>query len=89
MGITIVPGDFPKLTGMAQVDDQDLSKSSVEATIDCTGKVTSARVLTGLGHGLDQAAITAIQKTEFQPAPRCAPGFQKAMKINYAFRLGD
>jgi protein TonB len=61
----------------------------VEAIIDCTGKVTSATVLTGLGHGLDQAAITAIKKTEFEPAPRCAPGFQKAMKINYAFRLGD
>lgn len=62
---------------------------TVEAIIDCSGKVTSARVLTGLGHGLDQAAITAIQKTEFEPAPRCAPGFQKAMKVNYAFRLGD
>ncbi len=62
---------------------------TVEAIIDCSGKVTSAKVLTGLGHGLDQAAITAIQKTEFEPAPRCVPGFQKAMKINYAFRLGD
>lgn len=61
----------------------------VEAIIDCSGKVSSAKVLTGLGHGLDQAAITAIQKTEFEPAPRCVPGFQKAMKINYAFRLGD
>lgn len=62
---------------------------TVEAIIDCSGKVTSARVLSGVGHGLDQAAITAIQKTEFEPAPRCAPGFQKAMKVNYAFRLGD
>ena len=62
---------------------------TVEAIIDCSGKVTSAKVLAGLGHGLDQAALTAIQKTEFEPAPRCAPGFQKAMKINYAFRLGD
>jgi protein TonB len=62
---------------------------AVEAVIDCTGKVTSARVVTSLGHGLDAAALTAIQKTEFDPAPRCATGFQKTVKINYAFRLGD
>jgi protein TonB len=61
----------------------------VEAVVDCTGKVTSAKVLQPLGHGLDQAALTAIQKTEFEPAPRCAPGLTKTMKINYAFRLGD
>ena len=34
MGITIVPGDFPKLSGTAQIDDQDISKSTVTATID-------------------------------------------------------
>jgi protein TonB len=61
----------------------------VEVAIDCTGKVTSAKVLQPLGHGLDQAALTAIQKTEFEPAPRCAPGLSKSLKINYAFRLGD
>jgi polyisoprenoid-binding protein YceI len=40
MGITIVPGDFPKITGTAQVDDQDLSKSSVNATIDVASLTT-------------------------------------------------
>jgi protein TonB len=62
---------------------------TIEAVIDCTGKVSSTRVLQPLGHGLDQAAIAAIQKTEFEPAPRCAPGLSKSLKINYAFRLGD
>jgi len=62
---------------------------TVEVVVDCTGKVTSAQVTKGLGHGLDEAALTAIKKTEFAPAPRCAPGLQKSMKINYAFRLGD
>ena len=61
----------------------------VEAIIDCSGKVKSARVLQGLGHGLDEAAMTAIRKTEFEPAERCRALFQKSMKINYAFRLGD
>ena len=59
------------------------------ACTDCHGKVASAKVAKGLGHGLDEAALTAIRKTEFEAAPRCAPGFQKSMKINYAFRLGD
>jgi len=62
---------------------------TVEVVIDCTGKVVSARITKGLGHGLDGAALTAIKKTEFAPASRCAPGLQKSMKINYAFRLGD
>ncbi len=62
---------------------------TVEAVVDCTGKVKDARVLSALGHGLDQAALIAIKKTDFEPAPRCAPGFQKTVKINYAFRLGD
>ena len=61
----------------------------VDAVIDCSGKVTSARVLQGLGHGLDEAALTAIRKTEFEPAAGCRHMFQKSMKINYAFRLGD
>jgi periplasmic protein TonB len=86
----------PKPTARVKPVYPDEARSSeiegtvtVEAIIDCSGKVSSAKVLAGLGHGLDQAAITAIQKTEFEPAPRCVPGFQKAMKINYAFRLGD
>ena len=34
LGITNIQGDFPKLSGMAQIDEQDLSKSTVEMTID-------------------------------------------------------
>ena len=61
----------------------------IDAVIDCSGKVSSARVLQGLGHGLDQSALVAVRKQEFEPAAGCRPGFQKSMKINYAFRLGD
>ncbi|WP_394820719.1 energy transducer TonB [Pendulispora albinea] len=62
---------------------------TVEVTVDCTGNVVKADVVKGLGHGLDEAAVAAIRKTTFEPAPRCASGFQKSMRINYAFRLGD
>ncbi len=86
----------PKPTARVKPVYPDEARSSeiegtvvVEVTIECTGKVGHARVAKGLGHGLDEAALTAVRKTEFAPAPRCAPGFQKSMKINYAFRLGD
>jgi protein TonB len=62
---------------------------AVSAVVDCTGKVVTASVVTGLGHGLNEAALAAIKKTEFEPFARCAPGIQKSVKINYAFRLGD
>jgi len=86
----------PKPTARVKPVYPDEARSSeiegtvvVEATIDCSGKVKIARVLQGLGHGLDEAALTAIRKTEFEPAERCRAAFQKSMKINYAFRLGD
>ncbi len=86
----------PKPTARVKPVYPDEARSSeiegtvvVEATIDCSGKMKSARVLQGLGHGLDEAAMTAIRKTEFEPAERCRAAFQKSMKINYAFRLGD
>jgi polyisoprenoid-binding protein YceI len=34
LGITNIQGDFPKLSGTLLIDDQDLSKSSVDVTID-------------------------------------------------------
>lgn len=86
----------PKPTARVKPVYPDEARSSeiegtvtVEAVVDCTGKVKSASLVKGLGHGLDEAALTAIKKTEFEPAPRCAVDFQKSLKINYAFRLGD
>lgn len=86
----------PKPTARVKPVYPDEARSSeiegtvtVEAIVDCSGKVKSASLVKGLGHGLDEAALTAVKKTDFEPAPRCVAGFQKPMKINYAFRLGD
>lgn len=86
----------PKPTARVKPVYPDEARSSeiegtvtVEAVIHCDGKVKSAVLVKGLGHGLDEAALTAVKKTEFEPAPRCVTGFQKPMKIHYAFRLGD
>ncbi|MDB4944704.1 MAG: uncharacterized protein JWP97_4238 [Labilithrix sp.] len=92
----LIAGWRPRATARVKPVYPDDARSSeiegtvvVEAIIDCSGKVSSAKVLNGLGHGLDEAALTAVRKQEFERADGCRAGFQKSMKINYAFRLGD
>ncbi|MFZ5895396.1 MAG: TonB family protein [Myxococcota bacterium] len=46
-------------------------KVRVELTVDETGRVVSARVLQGLGYGLDEAALAAAERATFEPATRC------------------
>jgi protein TonB len=43
----------------------------VEVTIDETGQVVNARVVSGLGYGLDEAALMAARASTFEPATRC------------------
>jgi protein TonB len=43
----------------------------VEVTIDETGQVVNARVVSGLGYGLDDAALVAARASTFEPATRC------------------
>jgi periplasmic protein TonB len=43
----------------------------VEVTVDETGHVVNARVVSGLGYGLDEAALTAARASTFEPASRC------------------
>jgi periplasmic protein TonB len=43
----------------------------VEVTIDETGHVIAARILNGLGYGLDEAALDAAKKCVFEPATLC------------------
>jgi protein TonB len=43
----------------------------VEVTVDESGHVLSARVLSGLGYGLDESALAAAKATVFEPASRC------------------
>jgi protein TonB len=43
----------------------------VEVTVDETGQVVNARVVNGLGYGLDEAALVAARASTFEPATRC------------------
>lgn len=46
-------------------------KVRVEMAIDATGRVTSAKILAGLGYGLDEAALASARRATFEPAVRC------------------
>ncbi len=43
----------------------------VEVTVDESGHVVNARVVSGLGYGLDESALAAARATTFDPATRC------------------
>ncbi len=43
----------------------------IEVTVDEGGRVISARLLNGLGYGLDDAALDAAKKCVFEPATLC------------------
>jgi len=43
----------------------------VEVTVDESGRVISARVVQGLGYGLDESALAAAKASTFEPATRC------------------
>jgi periplasmic protein TonB len=43
----------------------------IEVTVDEGGRVIAARLLNGLGYGLDEAALDAAKKCVFEPATLC------------------
>jgi protein TonB len=59
----------------------------VEVTVDETGKVIAARVLSGLGYGLDEAAIEAAKATTFEPATHCGKPVVGTKIIPFRFSL--
>jgi protein TonB len=60
-------------------------KVRVEVTINAAGAVTAARVIAGLGHGLDEAALDAARASTFTPATQC--GAPVAITITIGMRF--
>jgi len=60
-------------------------KVRVELTVDETGRVVNVRVLTGLGYGLDEAAVAAAQSASFEPALRCGKPTRATFTISMRF----
>lgn len=60
----------------------------VELLVDENGYVSSARVLNGLGYGLDEAALAAVRKMRFRPGTRCAKPLATPFVMAVRFLLG-
>jgi periplasmic protein TonB len=59
----------------------------VELSVDATGHVSSARVLEGLGHGLDEAALACARAATFEPGTRCGKAAPATFVIAMRFAL--
>jgi protein TonB len=60
-------------------------KVRVELTVDESGRVVRVRVLTGLGYGLDEAAVAAAERASFEPALRCGKAARATFTISMRF----
>jgi len=60
-------------------------KVRIELTVDETGRVVGVRVLSGLGYGLDEAALAAAQSASFEPAMRCGKPSRATFTISMRF----
>jgi protein TonB len=58
----------------------------VEVQVDETGHVISARVVSGLGYGLDDAALTAAKASSFEPASRCGRAVIGTIVLPFRFQ---
>lgn len=60
-------------------------KVRIELTVDESGRVISARVLHGLGYGLDEAALAAAERATFEPALRCGKPARATVTMGIRF----
>jgi protein TonB len=59
----------------------------VEVSVSTDGSVTGARVVSGLGHGLDEAALEAARRAAFEPATRCGKPVAATAVLPFRFNL--
>jgi periplasmic protein TonB len=62
-------------------------KVRVELTVDATGAVKNVKVLESLGHGLDEAALRAVQAASFEPAQQCGKPVSATFVVSIRFSL--
>ncbi|WP_408889070.1 energy transducer TonB [Myxococcus faecalis] len=60
---------------------------TLSITIDNEGRVVSAKVLSGPGYGLNEAARDAIKRFRFKPAIKGGEAVSTEMKYSYTFLL--
>ena len=62
-------------------------KVRVQLTVDETGKVIDVKLISGLGHGLDEAALAAARRATFEPALHCGKPTRATFTISMRFKL--
>jgi protein TonB len=62
-------------------------KVRVRVSIDENGSVTGVELVSGLGHGLDEAALGAARSARFEPATRCGKPVASSFVIAMRFVL--
>lgn len=62
-------------------------KVFIQAFIDETGNVVEAKVIKGVGHGLDEAALDAVKQTKFSPGKQKGKPVKVQVSIPIAFKL--
>ena len=59
----------------------------VEVVFSASGRVQVVRVVRGLGHGLDEAAVTAAQKIQYKPAMRSGQPVDSKATLHIVFQI--
>jgi periplasmic protein TonB len=59
----------------------------IELTVDESGNITSKRVVASLGHGLDEAALSAVEGARFEPAMHCGSAVASTFVLSVRFTL--
>lgn len=62
-------------------------KVRIELTVDAAGAVTEAKVLSPLGHGLDENALATVKEARFTPATRCGKPVPSTFTLSVRFTL--
>ena len=79
------PGQV-KYTKEAQIAEIE-GVVKVQVTVDESGKVIAAHVLSGLGYGLDDIALAAANATLFEPATLCGKPLVGTKILPFRFQL--
>jgi TonB family protein len=61
----------------------------LEVTFRADGELQVSRVLRGLGHGLDEAAVNAANKIKFKPAQRNGSAVDSTAVVHVLFQLAS
>ena len=73
--------EYPPEARDAEVDGE----VELLVTIDVNGRVVAVKVLRGLGYGLDDAAVRAIQQSRWEPGVR--NGAPATLTVRYVYRF--